>query len=196
MFENLLKKFRESQKAKIGFCIGGLLFSIIYLLWMFGGNIESWIPSSKRLEDARQNLKKVSESAKEQEAREKIFAAAEKLYKANLEKFWDEKKHGIASVELRKKIEQSAQRAGIKLGSVGAVRQSRINNDLHFLEIDMSATETLELLTLFLREIYKETPELHWKRADFRHEHLQNSERLVFSGTIRLIGIEQNDGEQ
>ena len=60
----------------------------------------------------------------------------------------------------------------------------------------MSATETLELLTLFLREIYKETPELHWKRADFRHEHLQNSERLVFSGTIRLIGIEQNDGEQ
>lgn len=192
MTNNWLKKFRESKRAKIIFCIVGLLFSIFYLLWMFGGNIGSWIPSNKRLEDVRNELKKANITATEIGKNQKLMSDAEKTYKANLSSFWDEQKHGIASVELRKRIEQSAQRAGLKLASIGAVRQSRINTDLHFLEIDMATVETLELLTSFFSEIYKETPKMYWKRADFRHEHLQNSERLVFSGTIRLIGLEQN----
>ncbi len=192
MTNNWLKKFRESKKAKIIFCVLGLLFSLFYLLWIFGGNIGSWIPSTQRLENVRAELKKANAAALEIDKKQKAINDAEKLYKTNLPNFWNEKKHGIASVELRKRIEQSAQRAGLKLGSVGAVRQNRINNDLHFLEIDMATVETLELLVLFFNEIYKENPKMYWKRADFRHEHLQNSERLAFSGTIRLIGLEQN----
>lgn len=192
MADHLLTKFRKSKKAKIIFCIVGLLFSLFYMLWMFGGNINSWIPNDNRLVKVRDELKKATAATAELEKKQKLFANVERLYNKNLENFWNEQKHGIASVELRKKIEQSAQRAGLKLGRIGAVRQNRINSDLHFLEIDMAATETLDLLISFFDEIYKENPKMYWKRADFRHEHLQKSKRLVFNGTIRLIGIEQN----
>ena len=96
--------------------------------------------------------------------------------------------------ELRKKIEGAARKAGLDLTSIGAIRRSRINNDLSFLELDVNATSTLELLTAFWVELADVTPQLSWKRVDLRPELSQNSDRIFFNGTLRLIGRESDDG--
>ncbi len=186
----MIKKFRTSKKAQILFIAGGLVFCALFLLWQMGGSIGSIIPSKSRLEQLSDKQKKAAADMAVLEKKLKDVETAEKLYKANLAGFWKEDVNGNADVELRKKIEEAAQTAGLKLNSIGTVRRSRINNDLQFLEIDMGGVETLELLTNFFEEIYKVTPKLYWKRVDLRQESLQNSDRLFFTGTLRLIAVE------
>ncbi len=186
----MIKKFRSSKKAQVLFIAGGLVFCGLFLLWQMGGSIGSIIPSKSRLEQLSDKQKKAAADMAALEKKLKDVETAEKLYKANLAGFWKEEVNGNADVELRKKIEEAAQTAGLKLNSIGTVRRSRINNDLQFLEIDMGGVETLELLTNFYEEIYKVTPKLYWKRVDLRQESLQNSDRLFFTGTLRLIAVE------
>lgn len=190
MASEMMKKFRSSKKAQIAFCAGGLLFSFLYLYWQAGSNLGSLIPSQSRLDTIRGDLKKATVVADELMAKMNEVNTAEKLFNENMAGFWNPAVNGSPDVELRKKIEVASQSAGLKLNSIGTVRRSRINNDLTYLEIDMAGTETLEVLTLFFEEIYKIRPKLYWKRMDLRQEHLQNSERLIFSGTLRLIALE------
>jgi hypothetical protein len=187
---NWIKKFRTSKKAQMIFIIAGLFFSIWFLLWQIGGSIGSLIPSGSRLEKLSAEQQKAAAEVAELEKRMKEVDTAARIYHESLGGFWNDAVNGNADVELRKKIEEAAQKAGLKLNSIGTVRRSRINNDLQFLEIDMGGVETLEILTNFYEEIYKARPQLYWKRVDLRQEHLQNSERLVFNGTLRLIAIE------
>ncbi len=186
----MLKKFRSSKKAQVWFCVGGLMFSVMYLYWQAGSNLGSWIPSESRLDKARSDLKKATVAADELAAKMSAVNATEKLFNEKMAGFWNQAVNGSPDVELRKKIEVASQSAGLKLGSIGTVRRSRINNDLTYLEIDMAGVETLEILTAFFEEVYKIRPMLYWKRVDLRQEHLQNSERLIFSGTLRLIALE------
>ena len=74
--------------------------------------------------------------------------------------------------------------------NIGAARRSRLNNDLYFLEVEVNTAAPLELLTVFWRELGKVKPPLGWKRVDLRPEQSQNSERIFFSGTLRLLGRE------
>ncbi len=172
------------------FIIGGLVFSIIFLLWQLGGNISSLIPSGSRLENLRTERRKATAELNELEKKMRNAEAEAKTYNANLGTFWNDTVNGYADVELRKKIEEAAQKAGLQLNSIGTVRRTRINNDLQFLEIDMSGVNTLEILTNFYEQIYLATPKLYWKRVDLRQENLQNSDQLFFNGTLRLIAIE------
>ena len=190
MANNWLKNFRKSKKGQMIFIIGGLFFSIIFLLWQLGGNINSLIPSGSRLENLRTERRKATAELNELEKKMRNAEAEAKTYNANLGTFWNDTVNGYADVELRKKIEEAAQKAGLQLNSIGTVRRTRINNDLQFLEIDMSGVNTLEILTNFYEQIYLATPKLYWKRVDLRQENLQNSDQLFFNGTLRLIAIE------
>jgi len=188
--DSWIKKFRHSKKRQRIFIIAGLSFAVLFLLWQLGGNVGSVIPSAARLEKLRTDRQKVAADVAELEKRMAEVEAAAKTYRENLGDFWNDAVNGYADVELRKKIEEAAQKAGIKLNSIGTVRRTRINNDLQFLEIDMSGVDTLEILTNFYEEIYNVSPKLYWKRVDLRQENLQNSDRLIFNGTLRLIAVE------
>ncbi len=190
MANSWIKNFRKSKKGQMTFIIAGLVFSVLFLLWHLGGNIGSVIPSGARLEKLRTDRQKAAAEVAELEKKMAEVDAAEKTYRENLGNFWNDAVSGYADVELRKKIEEASQKAGLKLNSIGTVRRTRINNDLQFLEIDMSGVETLEILTNFYEEIYKLRPKFYWKRVDLRQENLQDSERLVFNGTLRLVAIE------
>ena len=190
MANNWFKNFRKSKKGQRTFIIVGLAFSVLFLLWQFGGNVGSIIPSGTRLENLRTERRKVAAEFAEFEKKMHDAEAEAKTYNANLGTFWNDTVNGYADVELRKKIEEAAQKAGLQLNSIGTVRRTRINNDLQFLEIDMSGVNTLEILTNFYEQIYLATPKLYWKRVDLRQESLQNSDQLFFNGTLRLIAVE------
>lgn len=188
MSKNIIAKFRKSKKAQVIFCIVALIFSLTIFLWQSNVNIFSLIPSKKRLTIANEKLSEAQNEAKKVDTQMAELKKVEKEYKEIFSAAWESSNHGDPNVEMRKKIEDAAKKAGLNLSTVGSIKNLRINNDLSFLEIDFSAVETLEVLVEFFEQIEQLKPEFYWKRADFRHENLQNSERIRFTGTLRVIG--------
>ena len=184
----LLERFRKSRRAQVIFCIGGLAFAALFLLWQLGGSLDSLIPSEERLAGAEKELKKVSAAAAEMDARVAEAEALEKAYRERLSDIWVESRDGNPDIEMRRKIEAAATTSGLKLNSIGSVRRSRVNGELSLIEIDMSSVATLDLLTAFIAETGNVRPLLYWKKADFRPEQMNStSERVVFSGTVRCL---------
>lgn len=187
MSSPILKKFRESKQMQIGFCLFGLVFSVLIVFWTSGVKIGNLFPSQSRIEEATKELKKANAAALETEQKLKVLIDNEKAYKELQGTFWDTEKDGDPDLELRKKLEEAAKKFNFKLSSVGSVRHNRINGELAFLEVDLAATETLETLTSFVNEIENTTPRMYWKKVDFNPESLQDSDRLVLTATLRLI---------
>lgn len=191
----LIKKFRESRRAQAIFCVAGLAVSAVILLSTSGRSLGSFFPSRSKIEAAKKELDKAAAELAIQEARQHEVQALEKSYKEMLGSVWENERDGDPELELRKKIEEAAKKYDFKLNSIGALRRNRINNELSFYEVDVAATETIELISLFLKEVQEISPRMYWKRADLNPENLFNSDRVRLSGTIRLIGHEAAAGK-
>ena len=188
------KNFFSTTAGKVTFCIGGLLFSLCFLLLTTDIQLAGLFPSRATLEKAREECEEAEKERAEAETKWKEFTRVEEEFRKLRDSGWIESRDGTPDVELRKKIEGAARKAGLDLTSIGAIRRSRINNDLSFLELDVNATSTLQLLTAFWVELADVTPQPRWKRVDLRPELSQNSDRIFFNGTLRLIGRESDDG--
>ncbi len=184
------KKFLSTTAGKIAFSAGGLVFSALFLLLTTDIRLAGLFPSETTLDNARRECKQAEADLALAEQRLANFTDVEARFRKLRESSWVESRDGAPDVELRKRIEGAARKAGLDLTSIGAVRRSRINNDLSFLELEVNAASTLELLSAFWLELSGVTPRLSWKRVDLRPELAQNSDRIFFSGTLRLIGRE------
>lgn len=184
------KSLLSTTRSKIIFCIGGLLFSAMVLLVSADVSLAGLFPSENTLENARREQKKAAAAFEEAEAKQKEFAAVSAKFKELTGECWVESRDGLPDIELRRKIETAARTAELEQVNIGAARRSRLNNDLYFLEVEVNTAAPLDLLTVFWRELGKVKPPLGWKRVDLRPEQSQNSERIFFSGTLRLLGRE------
>lgn len=184
------KGILNSTRSKIVFCVGGLLFSAVVLLSSFGVSLPGLFPSDTTLENARREQKKAIAAFEEAEARQKEFNAVSEKFKALTGACWVESRDGLPDIELRRKIETAARTAGFEQINIGAARRSRLNNDLYFLEVDVNTAAALEPLAVFWRELGRATPPIGWKRVELRPEQSQSSDRIQFSGTLRVLGCE------
>lgn len=187
------KGFLSSTRSKIVFCVFGLLFSAVVLLSSSGVSLPGLFPSAGALENARREQKKAIAAFEAAEAQQKEFNAVSEKYKALTGSCWVESRDGLPDIELRRKIESAARTAGFEQTNIGAARRSRLNNELYFLEVDVNTAAALESLAVFWRELGKITPPIGWKRVDLRPEPSQNSDRIAFSGTLRVLGREVAD---
>ncbi len=185
-------KWLATTRAKGIFCVAGLLFSAVVLLISFDINPAGLFPRDTVLENARREQKKQLAILAEQEQKEQAYREAVARYQAMTAECWVEARDGVADVELRSRIDAVAQAAGLELNSIGTVRRSRINNELSFLEIDINTASTLEPLAAFWVRLEAMTPPVAWKKVEIRPELGQNSDRIFFSGTLRLLATENS----
>lgn len=176
----------EGRKLVL-FCGFALVFSATVLLLSFDVNFAGLIPSQERLDDLRREEKKALAAWKAVEARQQEQLQTEELYKKLLESAWVEAKDGSPDVEIPKQINSLAKKYELELSGVSAVRRTRINNELSALEMDVNTAAPLAALTGFWRDVRVQKPERTWKRMDFRPETVQNSDRVFFSGTLRIL---------
>ncbi len=175
------------------FCGFALLFSATVLLFTFDVNFAGLIPSQERLDSLRREEKKAIAAWKAVEVRQQEQAAIEERYRKLLESAWVESRDGSPDVEIPKQINSVAKKYELELSGVSAVRRTRINNELSALETDVNTAAPLAALTGFWQEIRRQSPERVWKRMDLRPETVQNSDRVFFSGTLRILLREPGD---
>ena len=176
----------EGRKLVL-FCGFALIFSATVLLFTFDVNFAGLIPSQERLDNLRREEKKAIAAWKTVEARQQEQTAIEAQYRNLLESAWLESKNGSPDVEIPKQINSIARKYELELSGVSAVRRTRINNELTALETDVNTAAPLSALTGFWQEVRQQSPERVWKRMDLRPETVQNSDRVFFSGTLRIL---------
>lgn len=176
----------EGRKL-VWFCGFALAFSATVLLLTFDVNFAGLIPSQDRLDDLRREEKKALAAWKTVESRQHEQTAVEEQYRNLLESAWLESRDGSPDVEIPKQINSIAKKYELELSGVSAVRRTRINNELSALETDVNTAAPLAALTGFWQEIRRQKPERVWKRMDLRPETVQNSDRVFFSGTLRVL---------
>ncbi len=181
----------EGRKL-LAFCAFALTFSCVVLMLTFDVNLDSVIPDENRMSQLRREEKKALTAWKQLEAKHQILLEQEKKYKELLNSGWTEEKNGSPEVEIPKILHSLARKNDLELSGVSAVRRTRINNDLTFLEIDANTVAPLSSLTGFWQDIQQQKPAMVWRKIDLRPETVQNSDRVIFNGTMRLLFLGEN----
>lgn len=176
----------EGRKL-VFFCVFALLFSATVLFFTLDVDFAGLIPSQDKLDNLRREEKKAIAAWKQIEVKQRQQEDIEMRYQALLESAWRESANGSPDVEIPKLLNSIAKKHELELNGVSAVRRNRINNDLTGLEIDVNTAAPLAALTAFWEEIRAQKPPFAWKRMDLRPETVQNSDRVFFSGTLRML---------
>ena len=176
----------EGRKL-VFFCVFALLFSATVLFFTLDVDFAGLIPSQDKLDNLRREEKKAIAAWKQIEVKQRQQEDIEMRYQALLESAWRESANGSPDVEIPKLLNSIAKKHELELNGVSAVRRNRINNDLTGLEIDVNTAAPLAALTAFWEEIWAQKPPFAWKRMDLRPETVQNSDRVFFSGTLRML---------
>ena len=169
------------------FCGFALVFSATVLLFTFDVSFAGLIPSEAKLDDLRREEKKAIAAWRNIEAKQKEQFSVDERYQKLLDSAWVEARDGSPDVEIPKQINSIAKKYEIELSGVSAVRRNRINNELSALEMDVNTAAPLSALTGLWLDVRRQTPIRAWKRMDLRPETVQNSDRVFFSGTLRIL---------
>ena len=184
-------KHAASKPFQIAFIVGGLLFSVLFLTLTVDLNWNGLIPDGARLDELRREEKKQNAELQKMLIRDAAFRETETAYKQLRSGAWRESLHGSPDVEIPKLISAAARKAGLELSGTGAVKRNRLNGELFFLEVDVNAVSQLALLVAFWEGLRSTEVPSGWKRIELRPEMFQNSDRIVFNGTLRFLGCEE-----
>ncbi len=193
------KAWLKTPKGKLTAALGILGISWIFLLFHFAGPMDSLFPSQSAIEAKKEALKKLQKENASLKLKMKQQKELEQRYKVFTEASW-QGKDGFIETDLRSRVQEAAQKAGLTLNSLGSVKIIKINNDLSFAEIDLQATTSIEVIAAFLSQIKTIKPELSWKRFDVRmnmrfqrNAQQTDNQNLTLNGTLRVIvsGIQE-----
>lgn len=193
------KAWLKTPKGKLTVALGILGISWIFLFFHFAGPMDSLFPSQSAIEAKKEALKKLRKENASLKLKMKQQKELEQRYKVFTEASW-QGKDGFIETDLRSRVQEAAQKAGLTLNSLGSVKIIKINNDLSFAEIDLQATTSIEVIAAFLSQIKTIKPELCWKRFDVRmnmrfqrNAQQTDNQNLTLNGTLRVIvsGIQE-----
>ena len=179
------KAFWKSRKGQIVFCIGGLVFSLLFLAVQFGGSLGNLLPGNKSREVLERDLKKLQQ---EQIRIQGELDNIEVVRKTALSKFdgaWIQSKNGMPEVELRALIENAAKKLELRLNNISTVRRSNFNKELSLLELDVSVTTDIDTLMKFLLAIDQIRPQLYWRKFECRNSNMFGMQAIQFNGSLR-----------
>ena len=186
MSKKNLRQWLKDPRHKLAVALGGLLLSWIYLFFYLSGS-GTLFQYSNNLEQLKLDCKASEQEFQNLSAQLEQLKMVEADYYRNVRSCWNQSLDGEVETVLRQLTEAASQKSGIQLNSLGTVRVSRINQELSYGELEMSANAPLEQLSNFFSALM-ENPHLGWKRVDLRAGRPGDaSGNLAFSGTLRVI---------
>jgi len=187
-----LKKFLATPKGKLtgaltllGACWGGIL---LYYCASFLLDV----PSNQRLASMRMDLKRQQNLYESTAVKAAEADKVRKRYEEMTASAWSAE-DGNVETELRLKISEAARAGELKLNQLGSVRIERINNELYFAEIDISATGSLTDVMRFISTVSALKPKIYWKRMDMRPD-MRAARRKANISIVNLA--EQKDDQE
>ena len=188
-----LKEHLKTPKGRLAAALCVLGISWIFLIIYFVGPLNSLFPTREAIDAKKAELLKLQKENSSLKLRMKQHTALEQKVKAVTDSAWQEK-DGMIEMDLRSRVQNAAEKAGLTLNSLGSVKLVKINNDLSFAEIDVQGSAPIDMIAAFLTQIQEIKPVLSWKRFDLRMDmrprrtDMQSAEQnLSFNGTLRLL---------
>lgn len=150
---------------------------------------QSLLPGDERiklelgeLKKAQAQLQKEFEQSAELKARRERFAA-------NAKDCWVPQRDGKPETEIPKAINQAAKLTGMKVASLGDLRQIKVSDGISVLEVSLAATDSLETITRFMAEIYRANPKMKWQRCQIRPDGAKDSRKVSLSGSLSFLCV-------
>ena len=148
MSKQNLRQWLKSPSHKLMVALGGLLLSWVYLFFYLSGS-GTVFQRSNNLEQLKLDCKKAEMEFQNLSSQLEQLKAVEAAYWQSARICWDKTVDGEVETVLRQLTEAAAQKAELQLNSLGTVRVSRINQELCYGELEMSANGPMEQLTGF-----------------------------------------------
>jgi hypothetical protein len=188
MTERLKETFANNPKAVFAL-VAILLLTVVALYLNMDMLPELW-PGEKRIEQQLTELKKAQEQLRDEFEREQRFAEVIAGFVASGNRYWLPVRDGDPAHALRKLIETAATDTGLKLASLGALRESKLENELKIYELNLSASAEIEQIMKFIMELEASTPKLYWSQLNFRPDNSRDPKSVHFNATVKAVVIE------
>ncbi len=207
-----IRAFAATPKGKLVIAGALMVTSWIFLVGYFFSDSISAFGDSESLSRARTQLKR-TRAAHEQIAENYAeLQEQKKRYRAVAAAAWRESRDGQVETALRQKITEAVAKLEFKLSSLGSVNTGRINNELYYADIDVSAEGKLDEIANLIAALEDIRPAPIWKRLNLRPDNrprpqtvagadslnlaLQNLNieytRVAMNGTLRMICADDN----
>ena len=206
MTREQLKTFLSTPKGKLIAVCSLLAVCWIFLFIHFFGDLLSALSDPHSVDTAEKELKRlrVRYAAVSEDFEE--FTAQRKRYNAIITGAWLESRDGQVETALRQKISDAVAAIEFKLSSLGSVNTGRINNDLYYADIDVSAEGAMDEIFKLISALEGIRPAPVWKRLYLRPDNRPQPQtrsvstlnlanlgatveysRLSMNGTLRII---------
>lgn len=211
---NRFKEFVKTPRGKLIVALVAMIASWIFLLWNFSGSFSLAMPSEKRKNTVKQEIRRLRTELQSQEAKFKDADKVKKRHRALIDASWQPARDGDPELVLRQKIEAAAKECELKLNSIGTVRTTRITQDFYFAELDISANASFETIIKFIAKIQELKPVISWRRlsanlmfqrpkSNTQSQTVSNTSSgstsetsLIFSGNLRVVVYDSNSSTQ
>lgn len=180
-----LKTFLGTPKGKLVAVCSLLALSWLFLLFHFFGDTIAALGDPHSLETARRELKQQRALCVRTTEKIEEWNEQKKRYRAILAGAWQESRDGQVETALRQKITDAVAAVEFKLSSLGSVNTGRINNDLYYADIDISADGSLDEIIKLISALEDIRPAPMWKRLHLRPDHRPRP-RSAASGVLNL----------
>lgn len=207
MTREQIRAFVATPKGKLLVACSLMVLSWLFLFFYFFSDTLSALGDPESLAKANLELKRAqAANAKISESYEELLEQ-KKRYKAVAAGAWRESRDGQVETALRQKITDAVAQLEFKLSSLGSVNTGRINNELYFADVDVSAEGKLDEIVKLISALEDIRPAPVWRRLTLRPDNrpraqstggaeslnlaLQNLNteytRVSMNGTLRVI---------
>lgn len=210
MTREQIKTFLATPKGKLIAVCSLLGVCWIFLFFYFFGDTLSALGDPQSVDKAEKELKRLRAQQAFVAERYDEFMAQRKSYSAIIAGAWLESRDGQVETALRQKITDAVTAMEFKLSSLGSVNTGRINNDLYYADIDVSAEGAMDEIFKLISALEGIRPAPVWKKLNLRPDNrprpqtrsvstlnLANLDatveysRLSMNGTLRIIGADE-----
>lgn len=106
------------------------------------------------------------------------------------QKFW-QPVDGNPQNELRRRIEQCAKGANLRLKSIGTVQNVKLAEGLNVYEISVTADAQLSDLVAFMQKVEQERPHIFWKNLTISPDNTRSPNFLMLNGTVKILVLNE-----
>lgn len=155
---------KSSRGRLIVICLLLMCGSWAFLLWTFRSSFSGYFAGQEEKNEIRQDVSKLKKTYQERLNKWQECEKIKKDYQVILTEAWPYSEEQDPEQLLRLMAEKAAKEVEIQLNNLGSVRVSRINQELFYAELDISATAPFEKLVHFLGKVKKFEPRVSWRR--------------------------------
>lgn len=103
--------------------------------------------------------------------------------------FWRQERDGDPQFEVRRKIEQAAKDAGVKIKSLGNLQTSKVIDGVNTYEVGVTADAQLEEIARMMSELEHMTPRFFWKNLTMNPDNTNKPRFVIFNATVKIVAV-------